>query len=139
MSKEVRVLSIIVTVSFLLGTAGTTLSIVNNHLIRTRIIKPAKFLLMQKSWRRPGIPQLRQWGFPQGRVSKKGFQKPGDTFPRGELRERLQSLAKEKAKKEKQLMQILGKLNRQLKEQQEAIENLSQKVENLQDKIEELE
>ena len=99
---------------------------------------------MQKSWRRPGIHQLqmqrnRQWGLPQGRVPKKGFQKPGDTFPRGELRERLQSLAKEKAKKEKQLMQILGKLNRQLKEQQEAIENLSQRVENLQDKIEELE
>ena len=99
---------------------------------------------MQKSWRKPGIPQLqmqrnRQWGFPQGRVPKKGSQKPGDTFQRGELRERLQSLAKEKAKKEKKLMQILSKLNRQLKEQQEAIEDLSQKVENLQDKIGELE
>ena len=151
MNKETRILSIFVTLAFLLGAAGTTISIVNNHLIRSKVIKPSRFLMMRRSlaqrpWKgqnmmRPGmqLQKGRQWQqTPQGRVPKRGLEKRGGALPRGELRERLQSLAREKEKREKRLVQMIGRLNKQLKEQEEAIKKLSHKVENLENKIEDL-
>ncbi len=140
MSKEVRILSIIVTVSFLFGVAGTTISIVNNHLIRRKAIETGKLFMLEKAfsqrpWKARRIPQINRRRVLQSQgariPSRRRIQNFKKSPLRRELSQRLEKLAKGKAEKERKLFQTLKEINRQIKEQGKAINRLSRRLEKL--------
>ncbi len=136
MSKEVKIVCVIAVVAFLLGIAGTTISIINNHLIRTRVIKPARFLAMKKALapllkERRGLRGKREllW---QGRLRPH----PGHLPPQQTPRERLRELAKKKGeRREIMLREAMRRIRGEMAEQRKMIEELSRKLEELEEKV----
>ncbi|HEX67495.1 MAG TPA: hypothetical protein ENG13_00305 [bacterium] len=136
MSKEVKIVCVIAVVAFLLGIAGTTISIINNHLIRTRVIKPARFLAMKKALapllkERRGLRGKREllW---QGRLRPH----PGHLPPQQTPRERLRELAKKKGeRREIMLKEAMRRIRGEMAEQRKMIEELSRKLEELEEKV----
>ena len=133
MSKEVKIVCVIAVVAFLLGIAGTTISIINNHLIRTRVIKPARFLAMKKALapllkERRGLRRELLW---RGRPGPHAGHLPPQETPR----ERLRELAKKKGeRREIMFREAMRRIRQEMAEQRKMIEELSRKLEELEEK-----
>lgn len=152
MSKEVKIVCVIAVVAFLLGIAGTTISIINNHLIRTRVIKPARFLAMKKALapllkERRGLPPAP--GIRKRPLAGRGLRgkrellwqgrlrpHPGHLPPQQTPRERLRELAKKKGeRREIMLREAMRRIRGEMAEQRKMIEELSRKLEELEEKV----
>ena len=132
MNKEVKILTIFVVLAFLLGVAGTTISLVNNRLIRNRVIKPARFLALQ------GALATRRLPGEKGRVTRSRTRiRPGkEAVPGGEVRERLRELVKRREEKERRYNEMLKNLQEAIKRQNRLLKELSRKMAELEEKVE---
>ncbi|GEM_PF-4877994 len=147
MSPEVKILTIFVVISLLLGVSGTVISLTNLRTLRTETIIPGKWMM------KPSVQEVRGRApltpTPGKRLERLSLLRKGKLAAPGKERrvaeakerimEKLQEIVKEKREKEKRLRETLEKIGNVLKKQEETLDNLSQEIQDLKERVDKLE